>query len=563
MSTHDADANISKVTPPSASETAVPPAVERDGAPTQDGVPPTPAERLRLRSAVRQYVRSVRPTPPLPLHHLERHCEQIIRTAGTDPKYMGFVAVLTNNELWSEMLAGVAYDRRLLLLPQCLRDPPNCKASFDAYGLVCAHCGSCRLDALQREAERLGYVVLAAEGLPVVTSLVQGGRIDAMIGVCCLDSLQKVFPFVEAAAIPAMAVPLLRDGCEDTDVDMDWVWDAIYLSSDGRNRPLQVEAQRRRVESWFTSEALAEVMGSPDGETERIAREWLERAGKRWRPFLTVCACETLCEEGDPPPPEALRCVAVAVECFHKASLIHDDIEDGDPTRYGDRTLHERYGLPVAINVGDFLLGEGYRLLAAAPAAAPVRAAMLRAAAEGHRELCIGQGAELCWMRRGGPLSPDEVIDIFTGKTAPAFEVALPLGALLAGAGPAIRMVLREYSEALGVAYQIRDDLSEMDGEGGLAAMRPSLLVALGWARASEGDRRTLGALWSRERSDASPERIRRIILDLKADEAASEMLETHRRRAVEALQPLQSVHLKALLRRVLGKIFNEFETES
>ena len=243
--------------------------------------------------------------------------------------------------------------------------------------------------------------------------------------------------------------------------------------------------------------------------------------------------------------------------------MIHDDIEYGDPTRYGDSTLHERYGLPVALNVGDFLLGEGYRLLATAPAAAPVRAAMLRAAAEGHRELCIGQGAELCWMRRGGPLSPEEVIDIFTRKTAPAFEVALLLGALLAGAGPAIRKVLREYSESLGVAYQIRDDLSEMDGEGGLAAMRPSLLVALGWARASEDDRRMLSALWSRERSDASPERIRRIILDLKADEAAREMLEAHRRRAVEALQPLQSVHLKALLRRVLGKIFNEFETES
>ena len=58
-----------------------------------------------------------------------------------------------------------------------------------------------------------------------------------------------------------------------------------------------------------------------------------------------------------------LKKLAVAVECFHKASLIHDDIEDGDDLRYGTKTLHVEYGVPVALNVGDFLLGEGYRLI--------------------------------------------------------------------------------------------------------------------------------------------------------------------------------------------------------
>ena len=53
----------------------------------------------------------------------------------------------------------------------------------------------------------------------------------------------------------------------------------------------------------------------------------------------------------------------MAVECFHKASLIHDDIEDGDDRRYGQPALHTEHGVPVALNVGDFLLGEGYRLI--------------------------------------------------------------------------------------------------------------------------------------------------------------------------------------------------------
>ena len=52
------------------------------------------------------------------------------------------------------------------------------------------------------------------------------------------------------------------------------------------------------------------------------------------------------------------------MECFHKASLIHDDIEDDDAQRYGEPTLHVEHGVPVALNVGDLLIGEGYRLLA-------------------------------------------------------------------------------------------------------------------------------------------------------------------------------------------------------
>ena len=58
---------------------------------------------------------------------------------------------------------------------------------------------------------------------------------------------------------------------------------------------------------------------------------------------------------------------AIAVECFHKASLVHDDIQDKDEERYGQPTVHARYGEAMAINIGDLLLGEGYRLLASLP----------------------------------------------------------------------------------------------------------------------------------------------------------------------------------------------------
>src|SRR3978361_1545504 len=97
------------------------------------------------------------------------------------------------------------------------------------------------------------------------------------------------------------------------------------------------------------------------------------------------------------PLPFGLRRIAVAVECFHKASLIHDDIEDNDDLRYGEQTVHAQHGIPVALNVGDLLLGEGYRLIAESDAPAEARAEMLRVAAMGHRNLSLGQGAELFW----------------------------------------------------------------------------------------------------------------------------------------------------------------------
>jgi geranylgeranyl diphosphate synthase, type II len=74
------------------------------------------------------------------------------------------VGVLLNNEVWREQLATVPYDRRLLLLPKCLRVEDKCPAPFDEFGLLCKQCGLCSIQDLQEEAERLGYAVLVAEG---------------------------------------------------------------------------------------------------------------------------------------------------------------------------------------------------------------------------------------------------------------------------------------------------------------------------------------------------------------------------------------------------------------
>jgi len=84
------------------------------------------------------------------------------------------------------------------------------------------------------------------------------------------------------------------------------------------------------------------------------------------------------------------------------------------------------------LNCGDLLLGEGYRLIAESGAPADVQLQMLRIASRGHRTLCLGQGAELCWERDPKPMSSLEVLQIFRQKTALLSRSLCKMGASLA-----------------------------------------------------------------------------------------------------------------------------------
>src|SRR5580698_371267 len=236
--------------------------VQRLRAP-QENIPQTRPERERLRWAVRDYVaaNAGSMTPPLVLDEMRTHAEAVVGITGAPAIYTDYIGVLINNELWREQLASVPYEKRLLLLPKCLRVEDRCPAPFDEFGLLCKQCGLCTIQDLQEEAERLGYAVLVAEGSPLVMALIQTGKIDAIVGVSCLSVLERAFPYMEAAAIPGIAIPLLQDDCRDTTVDMDAIWEIIHLTSDDRTHRLDLEAVRTEVDSWFTVESLAEILG--------------------------------------------------------------------------------------------------------------------------------------------------------------------------------------------------------------------------------------------------------------------------------------------------------------
>jgi len=182
----------------------------------------------------------------------------------------------------------------------------------------------------------------------------------------------------------------------------------------------------------------------------------------------------------------------------------------------------------------------------------------------GQRELSRGQGAELLWARKPEPLTSLQVLDIFKKKTAPAFEVALRIGAIFAGVElhDEVASVLHAYSEALGIAYQIRDDLSDLgqnEDTSDIAGLRPSLLLATAHERAECEHRKTTSALWSRT-STASISEVEQLYRDLGAVDRCTDLLERYKEQAIQSLRELENPSLKGLLRRVLGKIFNDTE---
>src|SRR6266700_2695373 len=243
--------------------------------PPKKNIPQTAVQRNHFLHVVRNYVAEYNPVPPLPVEELKVHAERVVETLKCDSIYRDYIGVLINNEMWRETLASVPYERRLLLLPKCLRVESKCPAPFDEFGLLCKQCGLCTIQDLQSEAERLGYAVLVAEGSAIVMSLIQTGKIEAIVGVSCLSVLERAFPYMEAAAIPGVAIPLLQDDCVDTNIDLDWVWDVIHLSGEDQTRRLDLDGLRKEVESWFEPAELNKVMGLPSGESEKIARAWL------------------------------------------------------------------------------------------------------------------------------------------------------------------------------------------------------------------------------------------------------------------------------------------------
>ena len=585
------------------------------------GVPTLRETREQIRRRAIELAAGLDKSQPLDRYAIETHSRLILEELGIAEAYLGWAMVAVATAFWRDQVAATPYHRRLLLLPHCLRDAERCPARFNELGLLCRDCGACHLMELRTRAERLGYNVLIAEGSPVVMQIIIGGHADALVGVSCLNVLERSLEKILLAGIPCMAVPLLAGSCRNTATDEDWVREMI----DTPYRPASVQTRtyvhllrcaKRMFEpkelDWLVPRtrsrpgpsaddgALPGVLAKqtayslcaldPLGCTEALAYDFLLAGGKRARPFVTLAVYDAMTGgralESDGAEqllhiPEYVKRVAAAIEIFHKASLVHDDIEDDDRFRYGKPTLHQRYGTATAINVGDYLIGLGYRLVAEQRSrlAADAVADILAQLAEAHTRLAEGQGAELAWRdSRNKRLSPLDAIKIYALKTAPAFEAALYAGIRLAGPADSYRQPIGRFARHLGVAFQIINDLedwridrSNKRGIGGdVLGGRPTVLWAMALEESEKGTRAELESLLQRrfepdlpesgERNEPSGHRatVRRVgqIYDAAGVfQSARALIEKHHHRAREVADEIEPQALRYLLHYLADSI--------
>ncbi len=105
--------------------------------------------------------------PPVFYDALTGYANRLIESNQWDASYRAFVMVCCGNAIWRKVVGAVPYNRRILLLPQCLRSSTSCQAVQDDMGLLCSECGNCNLSGFLREAENLGYVALVTEGTTI------------------------------------------------------------------------------------------------------------------------------------------------------------------------------------------------------------------------------------------------------------------------------------------------------------------------------------------------------------------------------------------------------------
>jgi geranylgeranyl diphosphate synthase type II len=180
----------------------------------------------------------------------------------------------------------------------------------------------------------------------------------------------------------------------------------------------------------------------------------LVQGGKRLRPILVRECCVVSGGNVAAASPAAL-----AVECIHTFSLIHDDLPamDNDDLRRGQPTNHKVFGEAVAILAGDWLVAHAFGLLAGPDVSPHVSAALVRTLAEGSLGMVEGQGADIAG--EGQAASAPLVEYIHRHKTARLIEACCRLGALAGGADSVQIERLGQYGQHLGLAFQIVDDV--------------------------------------------------------------------------------------------------------
>lgn len=229
----------------------------------------------------------------------------------------------------------------------------------------------------------------------------------------------------------------------------------LSLPSRAQPASLQFPRQLEQVELFMRQT----VRGKRLDRTSAMALEQISSGGKRLRAQLALLACDAFSV------PESSAIIwAAAVELLHNATLVHDDIQDGDEVRRGQPTLWVKHGLAQALNAGDFLLMAPFLALQELPA--HHLAALCPLLAEAAANVVRGQVEELDLLA-SNRLDFESYARAAAGKTGGLLALPVVGAATLGGCPPETMQELRGLFTRLGVLFQQQDDVVDLFGDKG------------------------------------------------------------------------------------------------
>lgn len=220
---------------------------------------------------------------------------------------------------------------------------------------------------------------------------------------------------------------------------------------------------------WVDASHLAAIeelmqqlcIGNKDHELGKIAWEHISTGGKRLRARLALLSVQALSGRATDGIAWGASC-----ELLHNASLIHDDIQDGDHYRRGKQALWVRYGIAQAINAGDLCITLGYAAIGEVPVTDAVRWQLTNVVTRSSRVIVEGQAAEMQLLTSGVPGWADYAACV-EGKTSALFALPIEGAALIAGRSPEEAAALADTLRPIGLLFQIQDDILDLYGNNG------------------------------------------------------------------------------------------------
>ncbi len=299
------------------------------------------------------------------------------------------------------------------------------------------------------------------------------------------------------------------------------------------------------------------LSGSPDGSSlVEMTRYHLETGGKRLRAVLPLAVADALGSD-----PKNVVAFGAACEILHNATLVHDDLQDGDRIRRGAETIWVKYGEARAINLGDAMLYYTLMLVRKVPGSADLRESLSDRVLKETVRVIDGQEREFLLQQDDVPTWADYV-KMVEGKTSGLFALPLAGAAEIAGASSQLVDGMTRAAGHLGVIFQIQDDVLDIFGQKGrerpgsdIAEGKISALVIHTLENASPEDSAWLRDLLRRERelvTDADIQRATQLFLTTGALDFT--LAEIDRRANLALSEPAldEAPQLKALVSAIV-----------